>query len=345
MEHADEETLNKETQSTKRVSRLLKTSHLKLVPDSKPFREEIRAKCRALVATLDRSRPMTKDEIEITTRRLLEENGLPEGFLGWTMVILSSCFWEEQIQTVPFHRRLFLLPRYSQPNDHGIGISQKENEALSVADFRSKAEELGYKVLAADDTPAVLKIIVSGHIDAIMGVASLNVLEKAIDQILLAGIPCMAVPIISGDDHSASVDGDWVDQMVNIPHREIDRKTRTYVNLMRAASSMFEEEQFSRLCPSARAGSASLELNNTDPLAATESIAFDFLRCGGKQCQPKQVNCRCPTASSARRSRLRLSTRHRWFTTTFKTPMTIDMANQQFTSSMALQWELILAIT
>ena len=55
---------------------------------------------------------------------------------------------------------------------------------------------MGYKVLVAEGSPIVLKIIVSGYVDAIVGVACLNVLEKAIDKILLAGIPCMAVPLL-----------------------------------------------------------------------------------------------------------------------------------------------------
>jgi geranylgeranyl diphosphate synthase, type II len=284
--------LNKETQNTKRVSRRRKTSHLKLVPDSKPFREEMRAKCRALVSTLDRSRPMSKDEMESISRRLLEENGLPEGFLGWAMVILSSCFWEEQIQSIPYNRRLFLLPHCLKhaegcPADYDeFGLACKKCGACSIADFRSTAEDLGYKVLVAEGSPIVLKIIVSGHIDAIMGVACLNVLEKAIDKILLAGIPCMAVPLLSSDCRNTSVDEDWVDQMVRVPHRDMARKTRTYVNLMRAASNMFEEEQFAILCPSARADSAATNLKTIDPVAATEAIAFDFLRRGGKQSRP-----------------------------------------------------------
>ena len=48
---------------------------------------------------------------------------------------------------------------------------------------------MGYRVLVAEGSPIVHKIIVSGYVDAIVGVACLNVLEKAIDKILLAGIP------------------------------------------------------------------------------------------------------------------------------------------------------------
>ena len=75
---------------------------------------------------------------------------------------------------------------------------------------------MGYKVLVAEGSPIVLKIIVSGYVDAIVGVACLNVLEKAIDKILLAGIPCMAVPLLSSDCRNTSVDDDWVMRMIQL---------------------------------------------------------------------------------------------------------------------------------
>ena len=73
-----------------------------------------------------------------------------------------------------------------------------------------------YKVLVAEGSPIVLKIIVSGYIDAIVGVACLNVLEKAIDKILLAGIPCIAVPLLSSDCRNTSVDEDWVNEAITV---------------------------------------------------------------------------------------------------------------------------------
>ena len=60
-----------------------------------------------------------------------------------------------------------------------FGLDCKTCGACSIADFRSRAEDLGYKVLVAEGTPIVLKIILSGYVDAIVGVACLNVLEKA----------------------------------------------------------------------------------------------------------------------------------------------------------------------
>src|SRR5436853_7522192 len=99
---------------------------------------------------------------------------------------------------------------------------------------------MGYKVLVAEGSPIVLKIIVSGYVEAIVGVACLNVLEKAIDKILLAGIPCIAVPLLSSDCRNTSVDEDWVDEMIKTQQAMPAVQTRSYVHLMREAAKMFE---------------------------------------------------------------------------------------------------------
>ena len=99
----------------------------------------------------------------------------------------SSCrasFWRDQVAAIPPSRRLFLLPHCLKhaegcPADYDdFGLDCESCGACSIADFRGLAEKMGYKVLVAEGSPIVLKIIVSGHIDAIVGVACLNVLEK-----------------------------------------------------------------------------------------------------------------------------------------------------------------------
>jgi geranylgeranyl pyrophosphate synthase len=283
-------------ETTKRKKRR-NTSHLKLVPATKPEREALRARCVEVVNRLDKSRPPGKDELEIIARATLEEAGLAEGYVGWTMVALASAFWQSQVASVPYNRRLFLLPHCLKhaegcPADYDeFGLDCKRCGACSIADFRSKAEELGYKVLVAEGSPIVLKIIVGGYIDAITGVACLNVLEKAIDKILLAGIPCMAVPLLSSDCRNTSVDEDWVMQMIETRHETPQVKTKTYVHLMRSAASMFEPNELERLAPRLRGGPRLAEVNGQgvsalDPVAGTEAISYDFLAKGGKHSRP-----------------------------------------------------------
>jgi geranylgeranyl pyrophosphate synthase len=146
-------------------------------------------------------------------------------------------------------------------------------------------------VLVAEGSPIILKIIVSGYVDAIVGVACLNVLEKAIDKILLAGIPCMAVPLLSSDCRNTSVDEDWVDDMIRVQHVQPVAQTRSYIHLMRSAARMFEANELERLVPRLRGGPRLADLNGRapvglDPIAATEAIAYDFLAKGGKHSRP-----------------------------------------------------------
>jgi geranylgeranyl pyrophosphate synthase len=280
-----------------RKSRRRKTAHLKLVPETRGLREKMRAKCAEVAAKLDKSVPLAKDDMEMIVRATLDELGMPEGYVGWMMVVFATEFWRDQVATVPPERRLFLLPHCLKhaegcPADYDeFGLECKECGACSIADFRGVADDMGYKVLVAEGSPIVLKIILSGYVDAIVGVACLNVLEKAIDKILLAGIPCMAVPLLSSDCRNTSVDEDWVAEMVRLHRTEPVQQTRSYVHLMRSASQMFESEELERIVPRLRGGPRLAEVNGQgaaglSPIAATEAIAYDFLSKGGKHSRP-----------------------------------------------------------
>jgi geranylgeranyl pyrophosphate synthase len=290
-----------------RKSKRRQTAHLKLVPQDKALRESLQARAAGVAANLDKARPLTKEEMEAVARRTLEEAGQPEGYIGWMMVVLAAEFWKDQVAAVPPSRRLFLLPHCLKhaegcPADYDeFGLECKKCGACSIADFRTLAEEMGYKVLVAEGSPIVLKIIISGYVDAIVGVACLNVLEKAIDKILLAGIPCMAVPLLSSDCRNTSVDEDWVMRMIKIQQTQSPTQTRTYVHLLRAASNLFKAGELERLVPRQRgqvqspkskvqdlaAATLDLGLGTTlDPIAATEAIAYDFLAKGGKYSRP-----------------------------------------------------------
>ena len=288
---------NTPVEAVSNKSKRRKTSHLKIVPETRELRESIRQKCYDIAGKLNKDVPLSKDQMETVARRLLQEMGHPEGYLGWTMVIMAGAFFKDQIASIPPSRRLFLLPHCLKhaegcPADYDeFGMNCKKCGACSIADFRTKAEEMGYKVLVAEGSPIVLKIIVSGYVDAIMGVACLNVLEKAIDKILLAGIPCMAVPLLSSDCRNTSVDEDWVSEMVALQSELAVQQTRSYVHLMRASSDMFQSPNLERLTGRQRSdrlidSSSENPLASVDPIAATESLALDFLSKGGKYSRP-----------------------------------------------------------
>jgi geranylgeranyl pyrophosphate synthase len=266
------------------------TAHLKIVPETREARDRVRAAAAEFGKSFDRARPLTKQSLQETAENLLKELGLGEQYLGFTMVVLSNEFWREQVQAVDFKRRLLLLPHCLKhaegcPADYDeFGLDCRKCGACSVADFKVKAEDLGYKVLVSEGTPIVLKIIVGGHVDAIVGVACLNVLEKALDKVLLAGIPCVAVPLLSSNCRNTSVDDDWVAELIDLRTPAPETRTRSYVHLMRAAHSICEEPELSRLAPRQRSKAGAN--GAVDPLLKHEQIAYEWLCKGGKRSRP-----------------------------------------------------------
>jgi geranylgeranyl pyrophosphate synthase len=278
------------------------SAHLKTVPETRELRDRVRAEAARVGRGIDRSKPLTRSGLQRMGEELLRDMGLGEQFLGFAMVCLSNEFWREQVQAIDFKRRLLLLPHCLKhaegcPADYDeFGLDCRKCGACSVADFKTKAEDLGYKVLVSEGTPIVLKIIVSGHVDAIVGVACLNVLEKAFDKVLLAGIPCVAAPLLSSNCRSTSVDEDWVAELIDLKTPAPPVTTKTFVHLMRAAHQICEEPELSRLAPRARAGANGAAMNGTtggltpparqDPLTVHENIAYDWMGQGGKRSRP-----------------------------------------------------------
>ncbi len=265
------------------------TAHLKTVPQERELRDRIRAEAFQFAKNIDRSKQMNKAALQKLGEELLKTTGLDQQYLGFTMVAISNEFWRDQVSAIAFNRRLLLLPHCLKnaegcPADYDeFGLDCRKCGACEVADFKTKAEDLGYKVLVSEGTPIVLKIIVSGHVDAIVGVACLNVLEKAIDKILLAGIPCVAAPLLSSNCRSTSVDNDWVFDLIGLKTAPPEKITKTYVHLMRASNQMFEEPNLNQLVPRQR---AKPQASTEDPLQRHEAIAYDWLMQGGKRSRP-----------------------------------------------------------
>ena len=287
---------------------------------------------------------------------VLKALGLGESYLGFTMVMLANEFWREQVAAIPFHRRLLLLPHCLKnaegcPADYDeFGLDCKKCGACSVADFRTKAEELGYKVLVTEGTPIVLKIIVSGHVDAIVGVACLNVLEKAFDKILLAGIPCVATPLLSSNCKNTSVDNDWVFELIDL-HTPAGRREDEDLH---APDAGREPAVRGAGTVAARARSPRDGVRRQATRSRKhEAIAYDWLARGGKRSRPFITlaaydalnggtgHARRQRLGTARRGEARgpghreRSTRRSWFTTTSRTTTPTATATRRCTASTA----------
>ena len=269
------------------ASAILARSHasrLNQVPDSPELRNAIRNECVLLAKSFDHYPGVSKNELESASRAILTQLELSECYIGWTMVVLSNEFWRDKVTAVPYARRLLLLP----------SLSSHENTRLVSSRFakvQSQAEALGMKVRAAEASPEVMQLLFDNSIEAIVGVASLQLLEKALDKILLAGIPALAVPLLNEDESQEEFDSEWVQELLRLHPSPNDSRETEYGSLLQAARNLFEPDEILRLVPRLRSGPSLAEVNGAgasalEPIAATETIAHDFLAMGGKYARP-----------------------------------------------------------
>ena len=266
------------------------TSHLKVVPETLEMRELFKAKAEQFAAKLDHSKPFNKAQLTVWSMQLLSEMSLPEKYSGFAAVMIGNFFWRRQFLATPFERRMLLLPHCMKhaegcPAEYTeFGLDCERCGACTIADYKVRAEQLGYKVLVAEGSPIVLKIIVGGYVDAILGVACLNVLEKAIDKVLIAGVPSYAVPLHSGDCHNTSLDESWIWEVLDKYEPLPDNRLTGYVSIMRAANRLFDDAPlFERLLPRVRSKTPEAAQS---PLGKTEDVAYDWLKVGGRRFRP-----------------------------------------------------------
>lgn len=270
----------------------LSSKLLKLNPETQELRERIRDEAFRYVHNIDRSRPLSKKELEAHGRALLGKMGLQEGYLGFTMVMLGNAFWKEQFISIPFEKRILLLPHCLKhveacsAHTDELGLHCENCGACSIGDFKVKAEKLGYKIMVAEGTPIVLKVIVSGYIDGILGIACQNVLEKAFDKVVQSGVPAYAIPLHSSNCKATTVDDHWVMEVLETYQEQPAVRTRSFVPLLRAANDLFGDD-FESLLPRLRSKTQTgAPAASLDPVAGTEAIAYDWLARGGKRFRP-----------------------------------------------------------
>jgi len=301
-----------------------------MVPVNLPDRERLMVCLEEESLKIDKSRLLSRRVLEEHVRNVLAETGFSEKYLAWGMVILGSCYWKQQVQSVPFERRVLLLPHCLRNQEicparyDATGLLCQKCGGCDLTELSRKAEQLGYrKILIAEGTPIVVKWILNGEADAILGIGCLKSLERAFEKLLWTGIPAMAVPLNSGTCVDSTVDMNMALKMIEAPFLSaeivetaemaetaettetvetvetsgsrtpqkqvsLNRVSQNRMSLLRGTTAMFQGEAFRRLLPRKRGTDADNGENPpySDPIATAETMGFDFLVCGGKCFRP-----------------------------------------------------------
>ena len=173
--------------------------------------------------------PLVLDELKVHAETVVARTGIDPIYRDYVGVLINNEVWTDHLATVPFERRLLLLPKCLRVEDKcpapfdEFGLLCKQCGLCTIQDLQEEAERLGYAVLVAEGSALVMALIQSGKIEAIVGVSCLSVLERAFPYMEAAAIPGVAIPLLQDDCRDTGVDIDWV---WNIVHLTSDDQTR-----------------------------------------------------------------------------------------------------------------------
>ena len=186
------------------------------IPPGREDRERVRRLAEKYVADVKPVIPLSAAELRSHAERLVTAAGLDAKYCDYVAVVVDSEANREALATVPYERRLLLLPKCLRVEDRcpapfdEFGLLCKQCGLCTIQDLQNEAERLGYAVLVAEGSALVMAIIQTGKIDAIVGVSCLSVLEKAFPYMEAAAIPGVAIPLLQDDCKDTAVDVEWV---------------------------------------------------------------------------------------------------------------------------------------
>ena len=196
--------------------------------------------------------PLVLDELRTHADAVVALSEIDSIYRDYAGVLISNEVWNEQLASVPYDRRLLLLPKCLRVEDKcpapfdDFGLLCKQCGLCSIQDLQEEAERLGYAVLVAEGSAIVMALIQSGKIDAIVGVSCLSVLERAFPYMEAAAIPGIAIPLLQDDCKDTAVDLEWIWNVVHLTSD--DRTRRLDLDALRGnVESWFSEASLDRL--------------------------------------------------------------------------------------------------
>ncbi len=255
------------------------------IPQARAERERIKGRvaeyCAAHAERL--VPPLVLDELRRAAEDFVAWAGLDPLYVDYCGVLINNEVWREQLATVPYERRLLLLPKCLRIEDKcpapfdEFGLLCKQCGLCSIQDLQEEAEKLGYAVLVAEGSALVMALIQTGKIDAIVGVSCLSVLERAFPYMESAAIPGIALPLLQDDCRDTSVDIEWVWDMVHLSSE--DRTYRMNLDTLRHTVQTWFEP------------AALHDLMGPSTGEETENIAREWLARAGKRWRPFLTVC------------------------------------------------------
>ncbi len=164
--------------------------------------------------------PLTADELTAHARCVGAGLDARDDELPFVAVLLNNMLWSEVIASVPFERRLLLLPQclarpeVCRADRDGLGLLCAQCGACAIGTLQAEADRLGYVTLVAEGTTVVSKLLLSGKVDAVIGVGCMESLRRIFPIMNTHAIPGQGIPLLADGCVRTTLDVAWVLELI-----------------------------------------------------------------------------------------------------------------------------------
>ncbi|MHB1458246.1 MAG: polyprenyl synthetase family protein [Armatimonadota bacterium] len=263
---------------------------IKKVPQDKEVRNRIRHLAVEFACGMDKDTLPQRVELDRIGRSLLDKLGISTEYLGYAMVAVSNAFWMKKFASIPYARRLLLLPiclsntEVCAAEQDSMNLHCLNCGSCDIGQVKSEAENLGYEVITSESSDSAIMEVLGGSADAILGVACLDSLDKSYSRISELGIPQIAVPLLKDGCVNTEAELDELTSVMQAISDEAVSGPRTYMPLLRETIRNFDRDSLLEILPSRIAECIPDE--GVEVIESTESIALDWFSTGGKRLRP-----------------------------------------------------------
>jgi geranylgeranyl diphosphate synthase type II len=229
--------------------------------------------------------PLVLDELKNHADELMHARGIDPSYRDYVGILLNNEVWREQLATVPYERRLLLLPKCLRVEDKcpapfdEFGLLCKQCGLCTIQELQEEAERLGYAVLVAEGSALVMSLIQTGKIDAMVGVSCISVLERAFPYMEAAAIPGIAIPLLQDDCKDTTVDLEWIWDVIHLTSDDSTRRL-DLDGLRKQVDTWFTPEALREVLGPVEGGES-----------GADSIAREWLGRAGKRWRPFLTVC------------------------------------------------------
>lgn len=221
--------------------------------------------------------PLPLGELEKLATKFLMANNLDLSLRDWVMIELHNGVWMSTVASIPYERRLLLLPKClrnaadCKGEMDDLGLLCHNCGRCVIPDLQQMADSHGMLSMVAEGFTSVIELIRQHVVDAVIGVSCIDSLEKAFPLLVNHAVPGIAIALNDGGCHNTHVDTGYVAEL--LPKR-IDQtlKLLDYDQIRSEVDKWFEPENLSRILTPA-----------TD---TTTSASLQWMLSGGRRWRP-----------------------------------------------------------